>query len=258
MRGTVYWRVLGGFLVAGNLFSQGVAAPIPINNWFAISSIPEAVLVGGDTASPKYQEIGRRGFGQFFSYFDPVTLADGQKLTVNFGLTLDIDAPDLRFAEFRMGLFKSSDLRADADSDAHRITRDESVVEGWSGFLLILPNRPGALKPTMIYRRKLEDGTNYTTKSGLDLRSAFSQPGPQPVFRNGEEKMFSLVLEREGNNLLATLLYDEGSFSGLLAGAFGDGYEARFDSLGLYATESDAVINSLSVNNALLTHNSGE
>ncbi len=214
------------------------AATVVVDDWYAVNGGGAAIIVNGDTGSPQYQNVGLTTLDRVFSYFDPVTLQDGEKLTVSFTLTLELANPALTktFNNFRFGLFTASTPHVTTLPTSYgpeRTANTTTPLNAWRGFLL----RDPAGNALRVYRKTGGGADGYATTTDADISTTVATTGNyNATFQDGVARTFSFSFERDGNDMLLTGSYGTGTFSGTVNGAFsGLGYD-QFDAFGLYAT----------------------
>lgn len=225
--------------------NQSSAAVIPVDDWYASGNAATgAIINNGDTISPDYA-AKNQSLSFLFSYFDPVTLSDGDILSLSFNFTLDLagDATSKTFSALRFGLFNSSTPHANTASFGDdRVISSSTTVNNWPGFLLT--------EAPMLYRKSGIGGYNYASTGDISGSAALSGTYNR-TFDEGVTYLFSLTFKRSGNNLLVSGSTGVGAFSSSYVNAFNVAGYNVFDAFGLYATATDGVvINSIQITNA--------
>ncbi len=244
--GLMAWTLVGGAVGAES-------PPQAVNDWYAISANRNASLHAEEGSGAVYDGIKGESLGLLFSYFSPVSFPDGATLSIRFEMSVVSDAGQVIFSEFRLGLFQSGAEKAGELFGGNRVGKEARVTEGWKGFILFLPNTPGAAKPAHLYRREPNHPTSFALKTAADLRVPLLPSALPPEFGNEIPKTFTLTFERRGAALAATLAYDDRSLSGVLENAFQGGYDLSFDAFGLYAAGGGSTIQTLRISHAELS-----
>lgn len=229
---------------ASFLMHSSDATMVSLDDWYAINSNANAQITDGDTTSPTYENIGTAGIDRFYTYFNPVTLADGETLTMSFTLTLSLTEPATNkvFSDFRFGVFEASTPHSTTTTfGADRVSSSSASTANWQGFLLRDPGN--ASGPLRLYR-KSGTGNNGFQTTGDSVQSAnlTTTGGYSFAFEHEVARTFTMVMERDGNDLVISGSYGAGNFNSIVSGAFTESGYNVFDAFGFYAASSDGVL----------------
>lgn len=224
---------------------------IPVNDWYSVSNATGTAIVDGDTSSPTIQNVSSASINAVFGYFEPVTLADGQKLILSFDITYDLagEAASKVLDMQRFGLFTSSTPHATpAIFGEKRVvpgTTGNPYAQDWSGFLLINPvnpNVPPSTNAQVLYYKDGIGGYGYSSTNGAAGTAGLATTGAYNIiFNNGETRTFTLELERSGVDLIVSGSYGTGTFSGTAKNAISDSKYSIFDAFGYTSGSTDNV-----------------
>lgn len=263
MRTIPYLMTVAAFTIGvAIVFSASSSgAVIPVNDWYANSNgHASAIINNGNTNSPNYM-VYNQNLTSMFSYFNPVTLSDGETLSFSFGLTLDLAGEETSktFALMRFGLFTASTPHTTtADFGADRVsslsTNNLPSTRGWQGFMLNNASSPAGV--LTLYSKPSSSDSHFTSTSGINGSTSLTTTGGYTMaFTDGVTRTYTLVFERDGNNLIVSGSYGTGTFSGTYTNAFASAGYNVFDGFGLSFTASDGVtIDSAQFSDVNLTH----
>lgn len=228
------------------------AATVSIEDWYAINSNANATIAGGNTTSPDYQNNNSQNINRIFSYFGNQTLADGDKWTLSFSLTLTLAGSNTTktFKDFRYGLFEANTPHATTSTfGADRVSSSGSYSANWKGFLLRDPgNASGDMR---IYRKAGTGNETFSAVGDSNANATLGTTGNYSfIFTDGVAREFTFILQRSGSDLLLSGSYGTGNFSGMMTGAFTGGTYDVFDVFGFYAAAQDNV----DIDNALFSN----
>lgn len=213
-------------LVATISVSFGAPIVYQVDDWYTLNGRSTGV-VNDDTNSPNTPQSSYSTLGTTWGYFDSVTLASGDSITLNTDITVTTSITG-SFDVLRFGLYQSGTKATSVDYPTRIPTA--SYSEGWSGFFTTVTGDAADL-----YRRDTSKPGNATTgfsSTGNTTNSSMTDEAISPNFVSGTPISLSLTFQRTGDDLLLSGTLGGDSFSGTYSGAF-TSYSAVFDAFGI-------------------------
>lgn len=228
------------------------ASSILIDDWYGINNTspvpdPAPIILNGNTITPDYQNIIGNNIW-VFSYFDSTTVLSGQKLMLEFDLTLNLTQATQEFTTMTFGLFNSSTPHATTSSfGADRVATTSAAgntVKGWEGFILKKRSQ-NAWHPFEVYRKTGDPNVNFVGHDDADItQSLGAGTGTYSLnFTNNVARSFTFTLERIGDDLIFSGSVGTGMnfVETTISNGFLGGYNV-FDAFGFYASGGSAAI----------------
>lgn len=240
------------------------ASSISIDDWYGINNVtplpnPAPVISSGNTVTPNYQNIGANNIW-VFSYFDSINVLSGQKIILEFDLTLSLAEAAQNFGTMSFGLFNSSTPQATTGTwGTRRITTTSGAgnfVKGWEGILVQKRGTNPVSHPFEVSRKTGGASYTFVATNDADITYALSgTAGYSMSFTNDVARSFKLTLERIGDDLIFSGSVGNGMnfVQTTITNGFSGGLNT-FDAFGFYASGGGAgqMINSAQFTNVSL------
>lgn len=243
-----------GFLFAAIgwlAMNSGICAIVTdVDDWYAYySSDRGREIVNGNTSSPTYYFAAPannpRAINFVWSYFDPITLNDGESLTLSTRIRVDFataSSGQFQFTSFGLYYTEPSNQATIASfgSDRYVSTLPGTETSGWSGFFL-------RSDKSSVLRRNPGDTNIYPSTTGATDGALMSNVFANPTFLDNTDIALTLEFARDANDLLVSGFFGSDSFSGVWLNAFTGNYTDVFNTFGFYTATLSPVSNLTSV-----------
>lgn len=212
--------------MAGSLLNAQVH---PVNDWYVFTSNADSVSNGGtSTATINYTNTAsstNAGSSYIWSYFDAVSLSDGDAIRFDASMSIDYAGTILgAISGLRFGLFERA-----VDSGASRVVSDGTVRNDWGGVFI----NTGS---STVYRKDQPNTSPYATTT-TTTTATLNGTVANHTFSDNVSVQLRLDLTREGDNLILG-----GNFAGSpIAGTFSNyfvGSSDTFDTFGFFLGSS--------------------